>query len=164
MWFGSEETLVSHVESYLDVFHFHWYEDLKVDGLLQPYVLTCPVPNSEVPMAVSLVGNECQQAQNCLKVSNKRPLPNEAKGKLAVCTKELEFAFADVSIRYTFHLFWKLLLLFIEKNLLLRLLEWIEMNFVLGVNKIILYEFQVGIGYYVLCSTYADNFATKSKY
>lgn len=89
-----------------------------------PYLWACPIPDShrnEVPVAVSLVENKCDTATNVLKVVNNRP-KNGVKKKFGVCVKQLDFLYSDMSVL---------------------LLEWLELLFSMGVEKVHMYDLAV---------------------
>ncbi|TRY68744.1 hypothetical protein TCAL_02493 [Tigriopus californicus] len=96
------------------------------DGILQPYLITCPLPKDsghEVPVMVSLVEKQCDKAENALFVFNsdlsRHPDHQEA---LAVCVKGFDIPTDDLSVR---------------------IVEWVEMLKVMGVNRLFLYNMAV---------------------
>ncbi|XP_061722889.1 uncharacterized protein LOC133529227 [Cydia pomonella] len=95
-----------------------------INGLLQPYLLTCVLPTDVRalrPAAVSLVEKPCDRATNCLRVHFDEP-PDRAQKEFAVCVKGLDFRHEDLSVR---------------------LVEWIELVRLLGADKVFFYELQV---------------------
>ena len=97
---------------------------------LQPYLMACKLPSASVvkalgvppdmvPVSVSLVEKTREAASNNLRVNNNVP---DKRGGFAVCVKGLDFT---------------------DELLSVRLIEWIELLAVLGVEKIILYEFEL---------------------
>ncbi|XP_064080831.1 uncharacterized protein LOC135197717 [Macrobrachium nipponense] len=94
------------------------------DGIIQPYMFSCPVPDEykhTVPQAVSVVENPCDMATTNLKVNYILP-PSGQKEGFAVCVKGVSLPFNDYSVR---------------------LIEWLELLFILGVDKVFLYNFDM---------------------
>uniref|UniRef100_A0A336KNC0 Glycosyltransferase family 92 protein n=1 Tax=Culicoides sonorensis TaxID=179676 RepID=A0A336KNC0_CULSO len=122
MWFENEvETVISEVTSYNLIWN-QFYIRIS-DGTHVGHVITCPVPENmnKVPLAVSLVTDPCEKATNSFKVQNNRP-ENGIKKDFAVCVKGLDFLFDDLSIS---------------------LVQFMEANFMFGVDKVITYNFGV---------------------
>ncbi|XP_066959547.1 uncharacterized protein [Macrobrachium rosenbergii] len=97
---------------------------LYQNGVLQPYMLSCQVPASfkhAVPQAVSVVERPCDMAKTILKVFNNLPQSGHKEG-FAVCVKGISFPFIDFSVR---------------------LVEWLELLFILGASKVILYDYDM---------------------
>lgn len=119
MWFFDRQTPLI-VEA---VYNFIW--NIKWGGVKQgifySYLITCPLPedNENVPDAVSIVEKPCDTATNNLRVIYN--VPKERK-KIAVCVKGLDFYREDLSVK---------------------LVEWLELLFLLGVDKVFLYQLQV---------------------
>lgn len=91
------------------------------NGILQPYLLQCVVPAAyrhRVPLSVSLVEGKCSAATNNLRVVHNLPAQGEAVKDFAVCVKGVVFH-NDVS---------------------LRIVEWLELLFLLGADKVFLYD------------------------
>lgn len=117
-WFESEDEPL--IVRYYDYKHI-WKSELGpyVDGVLQPYLVTCKLPpeyTHKVPVAVSLVEEKCSYARNILHVINEVP---ENKGTFAVCVRGSHL-FEDSSPR---------------------LIEWMELLYLLGADKIFFYNF-----------------------
>ncbi|XP_063879434.1 uncharacterized protein LOC135110749 [Scylla paramamosain] len=98
-----------------------YYKHVKVEELsIQPYLLECGVPSNHsqrVPKSVSLVEGRYDQPTNNLRVIHN--LHNgDRKRDFAVCVKAMMFS-KDESVR---------------------LVEWLELIFLLGADKIFLYE------------------------
>ena len=68
-----------------------------------------------VPISVSLVESKCDQATNNLKVTYNPLKEGEKRKKFAVCVKGLDFPNEDISER---------------------LMEWVELLNILGVEKV----------------------------
>ncbi|XP_064080897.1 uncharacterized protein LOC135197752 isoform X1 [Macrobrachium nipponense] len=97
---------------------------LYYNGVLQPYMLACQVPadfKHDVPQAVSVVERPCDMAKTNLKVFNNLPQSGH-KEDFAVCVKGISLPFVDFSVR---------------------LVEWLELLFILGVNKVIFYDYDM---------------------
>lgn len=87
-----------------------------------PYLVTCNVPESyfnTTPQSVSLVNKPCDRARNNLKIIYEVPIEKE---NFAVCVKGLDFPDVDLSTR---------------------LIEWIELLLIFGVDKIYFYNLEV---------------------
>ncbi|MPC76036.1 hypothetical protein E2C01_070437 [Portunus trituberculatus] len=82
-------------------------------------MLECGVPSKLMPQSVSLVQRSCDQPTNNLRVIHNLPT-GDRKADFAVCVKGMRFI-KDESVR---------------------LVEWLELNFLLGANKIYLYEIE----------------------
>lgn len=118
IWFESQNEPL--IVRYYDYKHI-WKPDLGpyTHGVLQPHLVTCKLPpeySEKVPVAVSLVEQECSIAKNFLHVINEIP---ESKGTFAVCVRGR-------------HLL---------KDTSPRLIEWMELLYVLGADKIFFYNF-----------------------
>lgn len=105
-------------------YEYIWFKawGSHINNHLQPYLIYAemdPAYLNHNPVAVSLVENPCDKAVNCLKVHNSRP--DEIKD-IAVCVKGLDFLHADLSVK---------------------MIEWIELLRILGVDKIFLYKMHV---------------------
>ncbi|CAL4066201.1 unnamed protein product [Meganyctiphanes norvegica] len=92
---------------------------------LYPYLITCAVPKewraaNIIPAAVSLVNHKCGSATNLLRVINNIPPKGQEKNGIAVCIKGLDFANKDISVY---------------------LVEWLELLFTMGVDKVTMYEY-----------------------
>lgn len=122
-WFDSLKSPILSPASYI----YGWYPKWGnyKDGILQPYVITCKVPRIKglkkgvAPNSVSLVESKCDRVSNNLRVMNERP---PVKKKFAVCVKGLDFLQEDLSVR---------------------LVEWLELLKILGASKVFLYELEV---------------------
>ncbi|KAK2718444.1 uncharacterized protein LOC136037819 isoform X2 [Artemia franciscana] len=121
MWYqASQDPVVTKVLEYKYMWNKKWGNYKQ--GVLQPYLITCKIPDplkGIPPVSVSLVQKPCDAARTNLRVINDRP---EKKGKFAVCVKGLDFLDVDLSVR---------------------LIEWIELLSILGAEKIFLYELEV---------------------
>ena len=130
LWYDvDKDPLVVPVLQYENIWIKEW-GNFK-DGALQPYLMTCQLPEADdlkakgfrkdqVPVSVSLTEKGCEPVFNNLVVHNK--LPSNRKGRFAVCVKALDFLQEDLSIH---------------------LVEWIELLGLLGADKIFFYEFEV---------------------
>lgn len=98
-----------------------WYQIREKEFV--GHLITCPIPVAEesVPFAVSLAENECDKAKNNLLVRYQQP-ENGQKKDFMICVKHLDFPFDDMSVR---------------------LVEFFEVKFMFGVDKIAVYSHQV---------------------
>ncbi|EFX71575.1 hypothetical protein DAPPUDRAFT_308785 [Daphnia pulex] len=128
-WYDiAKDPLVMPVVEYKYVWNKKWGNYKQ--GLLQPYLMTCNLPNpadlvdkgfklGQIPVSVSLTEKGCEPPTNNLLINNKVPAE---KKRFAVCVKGLDFLQVDLSVR---------------------LVEWIELLGLLGADKIFLYELEV---------------------
>lgn len=87
--------------------------------------MACQLPKThwgKTPASVSIVEDKCDKASNNLRVTYNKPEEGEEKKKFAVCVKGLDFPEDDLSVR---------------------LVEWIELQVALGVEKIYFYIYYV---------------------
>ncbi|XP_027229237.2 uncharacterized protein [Penaeus vannamei] len=92
--------------------------------LLRPCLLSCQMPSDyahQVPESVSLVEQPCDTATTNLRVVNNRPPEGQTKD-FAVCVKGLDIYHKDKSIF---------------------LVEWLETLYLLGADKVFMYDLQV---------------------
>nr|XP_027229216.1 uncharacterized protein LOC113820994 [Penaeus vannamei] len=92
--------------------------------LLRPCLLSCQMPSDyahQVPESVSLVEQPCDTATTNLRVVNNRPPEGQTKD-FAVCVKGLDIYHEDKSIF---------------------LVEWLETLYLLGADKVFMYDLQV---------------------
>lgn len=120
LWF---EHLAEPVLSPVFEYRYLWREvwGLQDEKLFHSYLMACKIPiehKDKVPKAISLVENPCDFAINLLKVHNNRP-PSGVKQKFGVCMKQLNFLHQDMS---------------------LILVEWLEVLFSMGVEKVHIYN------------------------
>ena len=122
LWFHNFPSPIPSRAKYTFAWHPKW-GNFK-DGILQPFIITCEVPQLNinkhlgVPISVSLVKNPCDNSTNNLRINNFRPPKVE---QFAVCVKGLDFLYTDLSIR---------------------LIEWIELIRILGASKIFFYDLE----------------------
>lgn len=80
-----------------------------------PYFLVCPLANvTSRPTSVSLVLKRCENAENNLEIINNQP-PDGVKKKFGVCTKQMNYQDREIAVR---------------------LIEWVHILRILGVDKI----------------------------
>ncbi|KAL5277428.1 hypothetical protein ACFFRR_002583 [Megaselia abdita] len=120
LWFKDVPNPVfSQVFEYRYLWRDYWgYNDEKMQ---QPYIAGCAIPKKywdKAPEAVSLVEHPCDTAINVLKVHNNRPADG-VKKNFGVCVKQLDFLYNDMSVI---------------------LVEWLEVLFSMGVEKVHLYN------------------------
>lgn len=122
IWYeGEKEPVVSKVSDY----KYIWYKSFGnyKNGILQPYLLQCIIPkdfSKLVPLSVSLVEERCDPSQNNLRVINNLPAEG-GKENFAVCVKGMSGT----------------------KDNSLRMVEWLELLFLLGAHKVFLYDMGV---------------------
>ncbi|XP_034109022.1 uncharacterized protein LOC117571126 [Drosophila albomicans] len=97
-----------------------------------PTLISCPLPKpkggkAEVPEMVSLVADRCDRAKNLLRVVHELPEPSEVQQsksarRFMVCVKAMDFPYTDMS--------W-------------RVIEWLEVLRMLGVDKVVFYDAQM---------------------
>ncbi|CAL4119663.1 unnamed protein product [Meganyctiphanes norvegica] len=138
-------SMISTLKPYIKPYCQFWFKELKQpifiklsssnyiwvkgwgnykEGILQPYLLTCDIPRTNikmVPASVSLVESPCDNAKTNINVINNQPALG-VKQNIAVCVKGLDLLRVDFSVR---------------------LVEWLELLYLLGVNKVIMYELEV---------------------
>jgi hypothetical protein len=97
-----------------------WSKDLTL-SLYKTYLLSCPVPQDfkNKVIGVSITSHECEKPKNFLEV--KQNYLNKDKKDFAVCVKGLDF----------------------HEDISLRLIEWIELQLILGANLISFYIYYV---------------------
>ncbi|CAL4130393.1 unnamed protein product, partial [Meganyctiphanes norvegica] len=89
-----------------------------------PYIITCPIPRKvmhKIPISVSLSIKQCGFITNLLPVVNNQPEKN-IKKDFAVCIKALDYVDVDMSFY---------------------MVEWLELLFLMGVDKVFAYEYTV---------------------
>ncbi|XP_045603841.1 uncharacterized protein [Procambarus clarkii] len=120
IWFDNKSfPIISNVTDYQYIWKRSWgyYKGRE----MEPYLLECVVPaehRHEVPQSVSLVQNPCHKPTNNLRIVNNQPEDGQKKN-FAVCVKGLDFPSADLSVR---------------------IIEWLELVFLLGADKVFLYN------------------------
>ena len=116
--------IFSPIVEYKFMWHVKWGNSKQ--GLLQPYLLSCLLPETHwhmAPQTVSIVENVCDKATNNLRVIYNKLEGFEAKKEeFAVCVKGLDFPDTDLSIRLT---------------------EWLETLASLGASKVFFYNLSV---------------------
>lgn len=120
LWFENDKKPVfAPISEYRYIWYSKWGNFKQ--GINQPYLMSCTVPKShkdKVPVAVSVVEKECENATTLLRVVYNKP---EKKKPFAVCVKGLDFIHTDLTVR---------------------MVEWIELLGILGADKIFIYELQ----------------------
>ncbi|XP_064080894.1 uncharacterized protein LOC135197749 [Macrobrachium nipponense] len=136
MWFdGMNKPVFSQVWQYKWIWVKEWGN--YRNGVLQPYLMSCQVPSQYqnlVPESVSLAEKPCDMATTHLRVINDRP-PSGEKEDFAVCVKGINYPFNDLSVRLT---------------------EWLELLFLLGANKVFMYDMEVHPNISKILSYYQD--------
>lgn len=121
IWFGDrKEPVIVKMIEYRLIWKTYW-EGVIQDEYL-PYLMSCPLPpkyKDAVPTAISLTKKPCGKPNNILRVIyNKAP----TKKDFLMCMPTLNFPDRDLAVKLT---------------------EWIELMLILGVDKIIFYELNV---------------------
>lgn len=84
----------------------------------KPYLISCPVYHLRIPQSVSLTNRMCDNATNNVKIINNQPA-NGRKKKFGLCGKYVKF---------------------IQRSYAMRLIEWVHLLRILGVERIHLYN------------------------
>ncbi|XP_016986490.1 uncharacterized protein LOC108049716 [Drosophila rhopaloa] len=139
LWFeGHREPVLVSVAEYLTVWVKAWGFKRNLN---YPHLLSCPIPRelppaviNKLPKTVSLVAKRCDKASNSLRVNQKPPLAAQnatSKGQnvtetvalnFGVCVKGFDFPYVDLSER---------------------LIEWFELQRILGASRIYAYMYDV---------------------
>ncbi|XP_059473487.1 uncharacterized protein LOC132195484 [Neocloeon triangulifer] len=123
MWFVNEtKPFISKMYEYQYMWRSEWGFWQEP---LQPYLMSCKVPpelGNRVPESVTVVEDICPTGTNNLRVIYNTP-PSGRKKDFAVCVKGLNFYnWPDIAVR---------------------LVEWLELLRILGVEKVIIYQLTV---------------------
>ncbi|KAH8372174.1 hypothetical protein KR093_010393, partial [Drosophila rubida] len=135
LWYADhQEPILVLISEYISVWPRVW----NIKPLLSyPHLLSCPIPDElpfqlhdATPRTVSLTAQVCDRASNSLRVHyNLQAVPNtinsqasESTLSFGVCIKAFQFPFVDVSQR---------------------LIEWFELQRLLGTSRIYAYEYDV---------------------
>lgn len=121
LWFEDQnEPVIVKTFEYKYIWYKKWGNYKQ--GIFQPYLIACQMPanyKKNPPASVSLVERQCDTATNNIRVIYERPAQ---KKKFAVCVKGLDFLHEDLSVR---------------------LVEWLELLYLLGADKVFFYQLQV---------------------
>ena len=109
-----------------------WYPDFDPNPppkSYHSYLLSCPVPHSfrlknQIPSHVSVTADPCEPVSNFLKISKaglKELRSGYAKDQYLVCVKGMNF----------------------EKDISNRIIEWLELNFLLGASVVDFYIYDI---------------------
>lgn len=116
VWYQTIKSSVTEVEMQ-DLWVTSW--DLaKPEQYYRPLLLSCPCRNSSTPVAVSLIHKPCQEPSNVFWLKPSKP---NRKQNFAVCLKPLNY----------------------QQDLTSRLLEWLELQFILGADVISVYKYHL---------------------
>lgn len=137
-WYeGYPMPVLTNVSEYLSIWVKSWASKPR---LSYPHLVICPIPDAlpptyedVVPRTVSLVREACEHASNSLRIHNDRPAAKvqvaETTGSVArqplsfgVCVKGFDFPYVDLSER---------------------LIEWFELQRLLGASRIYAYMYDV---------------------
>ncbi|CAL4234934.1 unnamed protein product [Meganyctiphanes norvegica] len=116
LWFktGEEKVAISNIDVE-EIWDF--YPKKEAWGTI---IITCQIHQANyghIPFAVSVTDNSCHSLTNLMRVDYLQP-QNNSKQNFGVCVKGLDFPFQDVSIK---------------------IVEWLELLFILGVGKVYFY-------------------------
>lgn len=121
LWFDNQnEPVIVKTLEYKYIWYKKWGNYKQ--GIFQPYLLACQMPQAYrnvTPASVSVVERPCDAAKNNLRVIYEKP---PERKKFAVCVKGLDFYHEDLSVR---------------------LVEWLELLYLLGADKVFFYQLQV---------------------
>ncbi|XP_045117674.1 uncharacterized protein LOC123508206 [Portunus trituberculatus] len=128
LWYPREQDPVAVRADVSEVWQPVWDSKPKPD-IYHTYLFSCPVPlrvhgHRPYPEFVSLSYRACENMTTQLKVHHdgiKAWQRNERKGKYIVCVKGMNF----------------------EEDVSVKLIEWLEMIFILGADKILIYKYTV---------------------
>lgn len=127
IWYdGLTVPVISKLTKYNYIWRKEWGN--YKDNVLQPYLMGCIVPDDEridgdqVPLSVSLVEQPCHTPTNNLRIIYNKQADDEQEENFAVCVKGLELMYVDNSFRIT---------------------EWLELLFILGADKVFIYDLGV---------------------
>ncbi|XP_063218515.1 uncharacterized protein LOC134528634 [Bacillus rossius redtenbacheri] len=118
LWFGRRPLVVEALEAEL------WVSAWDDDASYRPVLLSCPIPRErsalgDRPQGVSVVRRPCAAARTMLAVPEPPP-PDRRLRNFAVCVKGLDFPREDISRR---------------------LVEWLELNRLLGADLFLVYVY-----------------------
>ncbi|XP_069187451.1 uncharacterized protein [Procambarus clarkii] len=120
IWYDDNNSpVISNITEYRYIWIKEWGNQKQ--GILQPYLMECVVPaehRHQVPQSVSLVEKPCDKPTNNLRIINNQPQDGQKKD-FAVCVKGLDFSYVDLSVR---------------------IVEWLEVLFSLGADKVFFYN------------------------
>ncbi|MPC21722.1 hypothetical protein E2C01_014718 [Portunus trituberculatus] len=138
LWYEGQGTpIVAEVVEYRYIWISGWGN--YRNGILQPYLLQCVIPESHrhrVPQSVSLVEGSCDRATNNLRVVHNLP-PEGQKSNFAVCVKGMD----------------------VNEDISLKIVEWLELLFLLGADKVFLYD----LGIHPNISKILEHYESKGK-
>lgn len=115
VWYGNL-SVVHHLDNQ-EIWNFSWDYAMK-NRYYRPLLLSCPIIEDITPTAVSIVDEPCTVPNNVLRL---KPVKGQKKKEFAICLKPLYF----------------------EKDISARLLEWLELQFILGADKVQLYVYKL---------------------
>jgi len=120
-FYGKENFAHSVEAKYSEIWFNLW--NSNTDSLYYAYLISCPIPTNLdekiIPSNISITIKECGRASNNLKVFNQEF--KKSHGSFAICTKGLNF----------------------NEDITHRLVEWIEINRLLGAQKFFVYYYNL---------------------
>ncbi len=118
LWFSSSRRPFVVRALYREIWQRAWDPRNRFYG---PWIISCPLRSQQVPAQVSLTVKPCSDATNVLEVRNHRPSNGNIDDKVVVCVKGMDF---------------------LQDNSL-RMAEWLELQFLLGADKVVFYTYSV---------------------
>ncbi|XP_067005571.2 uncharacterized protein [Anabrus simplex] len=120
LWYDSHVLVLETVRT--EIWLPHW-DQHPGENVYNPILLSCPIPtnfseNSDVPLGVSITLKPCENAEVFLRI---KPA-STSRRNFAVCVKGLNFVDQDISVR---------------------LVEWIELNMLFGADRFFIYVYSV---------------------
>jgi Glycosyltransferase family 92 len=110
-------------------------EYLWENGTKLPQLVTCPAPfHDKMPVAISLTASACDNAENKLQIIDNQP-PNGVKKGFGLCSKTLTFD---------------------DRNYIIRFIEWMEIQKILGVDKITTFDRRLHPDFYKILQHYQN--------
>lgn len=116
VWYATIKSSLEQVQKH--ELWIHAWDMAQPGQYYQPFLLSCPTVGD--PVSVSVVSEPCEQPRNLINVTS----PNIGRSSLkdfVVCLKPLNF----------------------QEDISLRLLEWLELQFLLGADKVFVYVYRV---------------------
>ncbi|GFT11759.1 glycosyltransferase family 92 protein [Nephila pilipes] len=117
IWFWNANPSV--VEVTVDELWVSAWDYSKPNEYFRPLLLSCPVTKNSKPVAVSLISKPCQIPNNVFWFNSTKSYSK--RKKFIVCLKPVNF----------------------QNDFSLKLLEWLELQFVLGADRIAIYKYHL---------------------
>ncbi|GFR01611.1 glycosyltransferase family 92 protein [Trichonephila clavata] len=117
IWFRNHEPSV--VEAKVDELWISVWDYANPNEYFRPLLLSCPFAKRFKPIAVSLISKPCQKSNNVFWFNSTKS--SGKRKNFVVCLKPLNF----------------------QINFSLKLLEWLELQFILGADRIAIYKYHL---------------------